>query len=80
MVERGVIAGYDDPADLVASLPNFFGLASPEQWDAVWGRFEVAFRKTWRLPEMRFETTVGMGDQLKGYHKPVAHPGDCICG
>lgn len=46
MLERGVIAGYDDPVDLVASLLNFFGLASPEHWDAVWGRFEVAFRKT----------------------------------
>lgn len=46
MAERGVIAGYDDPVDLVASLLNFFGLASPEQWNAVWDRFEVAFRKT----------------------------------
>jgi len=46
MVKLGWIAEYPDKVDQVAELLNFFGLASPNQWEPVWGAVEASFRKT----------------------------------
>jgi len=46
MAKLGWIVQYPNKIDQVAELLNFFGLASPEQWEPVWGKLEAAFRKT----------------------------------
>ena len=46
IIKQGWIKKRSDKVDQIAELLNFFGLASPQQWQAVWGKFEVAFRKT----------------------------------
>jgi len=45
MIERGWIQSSEDKVSQVRELLNFFGVASPEQWRAVWDRALVAFRR-----------------------------------
>ena len=46
MIKKGWIAGFDDQVQQLYELLKFFGVVSPEQWDDVWSRSSVAFRKT----------------------------------
>ncbi|GMR14249.1 MAG: hypothetical protein BMS9Abin29_2493 [Gemmatimonadota bacterium] len=63
MVRRGWLEDARSVPDRAHALLEFFGVASPEQWDAVYERHAVAFRKSaafeanptdsWRLPHGR---------------------------
>lgn len=46
MVEMGWVMAFADKAQQVRELLRFFGIASPDQWEALWGQPAVAFRKT----------------------------------
>jgi HTH-type transcriptional regulator/antitoxin HigA len=46
MAKMGWIQAFDDKVQQVSELLEFFGVASPEQWDAIWDPSLVAFRKT----------------------------------
>jgi len=45
MVKLGWIRPWKDKAAQVAELLNFFGVASPEQWESLWSEGAVAYRK-----------------------------------
>lgn len=45
MVEMGWIAAFADKAQQVRELMKFFGIASPDQWEVLWGQPAVVFRK-----------------------------------
>lgn len=49
MAKRGWIPGAGAPADRVAVLLRFFGVASPKAWEELWREREVAFRRSFRL-------------------------------
>jgi addiction module HigA family antidote len=46
MARRGWIRTRRDKADQVEELLNFFGVASPIQWDGLWSVGSVAYRKS----------------------------------
>ena len=46
MVKKGWIRNFTNPAEQVEELLNYFAIASPEQWEAVWLNPKVAFRKS----------------------------------
>jgi len=46
MVRLGWIRGFQDKVRQLQELLNFFGVASPDQWEELWGGKEVAFRKS----------------------------------
>jgi len=46
MAKRGWIRRLSRKADYVQELFEFFGVASPQAWEATWRRPEVAFRRT----------------------------------
>ena len=46
MCEKGWIRAFDDATQQLYELLNFFGVASPKQWDDYWGQSSVVFRKT----------------------------------
>jgi HTH-type transcriptional regulator/antitoxin HigA len=46
MVKFGWIKKYADKATQLREILNFFGIASVGQWDAVWGKLEVSYRKS----------------------------------
>jgi len=46
MIEKGWIQAFDDQVQQLHELLKFFGIVSPDQWDNVWSRSSVAFRKT----------------------------------
>lgn len=49
MVANGMLAKHEDKLFQLDALLNFFGVASPEQWDTVWkGALPVAYRQTRR--------------------------------
>ena len=45
MVKQKWIQFYQDNVEQVREVLNFFGVASPEQWQTVWGSAKVYFRK-----------------------------------
>jgi len=46
MITMHWIRAFDDEVQQLYEVLRFFGVASPEQWDAVWARSSVAFRKS----------------------------------
>lgn len=46
MLEKGWIPSCDDEAGTVRVALSFFGVASPERWEACWTKFTVRFRKS----------------------------------
>lgn len=48
MAKRGWVPGLATPADRVAVLLRFFGVASPASWEDLWREREVAFRRSFR--------------------------------
>jgi len=46
MVALGWIENCDDPLDILNELLRFFGIASPQQWDAVTNDLSLAFRRS----------------------------------
>ncbi|MCK4412781.1 MAG: helix-turn-helix domain-containing protein [Candidatus Eisenbacteria sp.] len=46
MARRGWIEKHGDKAAQLKELLQFFGVASPEQWEAVYARQQVAFRRS----------------------------------
>lgn len=46
MIKRGWIQKCKDEVSQLRELLGFFGVASPEQWEAVWGECAVDFRMT----------------------------------
>jgi HTH-type transcriptional regulator / antitoxin HigA len=46
LVKRGAVEPQKDDLCLVAAVLAFFGVNSPQEWNAVWGCFRVAFRKS----------------------------------
>lgn len=54
LINRGVIAETNDKLSLLYSVLQFFGVGNVTQWEAVWSRPEVAFRKS-----ERFESSTG---------------------
>lgn len=46
MVSMGWIRSFDDKVEQLVELLNFFGVASPEQWNVIWNQHVVAFRRT----------------------------------
>lgn len=51
MVKLGWISAFKDKTAQLGEVLNFFGVNSPEQWEAVWNEHQVAYRQT-----KRFET------------------------
>lgn len=45
MVDRGWIQGFKDKVIQIQEMLNFFGVASPEQWESTWATRQFAFRK-----------------------------------
>lgn len=45
MVKRGWIQGFKDDVRQIQELLNFFGVASPEQWESTWATRQFAFGK-----------------------------------
>lgn len=45
MAKLGWLAPVPDPVDRVRALLRYFGVATPEAWEAVYGEFQVAYRK-----------------------------------
>lgn len=45
MAKLGWLAPAADPVGRVRALLRYFGVATPEAWDAVYGEFQVAYRK-----------------------------------
>lgn len=54
LISRGVIPESKDKLSLLYSVLQFFGVGNVTQWEAVWSRPEVAFRKS-----ERFESSTG---------------------
>lgn len=51
MVQKGWIEEYEDKAQQLRELLRFFGVASPDQWKALWVDYPtVSFRKTTAYP------------------------------
>ena len=50
MVARGYLAAVGDRAHLARTMLEFFGVASPQQWEALYSAPQVAFRKSAALP------------------------------
>lgn len=46
MIQLGWIQVLDDKVEQVRELLKFFGIASPDQWEVLWGQSSAAFRKT----------------------------------
>lgn len=46
MIKKGWIQACGDEIQQLNELLNFFGVSSPEQWNAIWDPCWVAFRKT----------------------------------
>ncbi len=46
MIRLGWIRGFKDKVQQLQELLNFFGVASPDQWNELWRGKEVAFRKS----------------------------------
>ena len=46
MVHRRYIQAYRDKIDQLNEVLKFFGIASPEQWQDVWGSYKVAYRQS----------------------------------
>jgi addiction module HigA family antidote len=46
MARRGWMTRRADEADQVRELLSFFGVASPEQWQLIWGAGNAAFRRS----------------------------------
>ncbi len=46
LVKRGAVEPQKDDLSLLAAVLAFFGVNSPQEWNAVWGCFRVAFRKS----------------------------------
>jgi HTH-type transcriptional regulator/antitoxin HigA len=46
MINRGWIQAFDDDVQQLRELLSFFGVASLDAWETVWGQVQVAFRKT----------------------------------
>lgn len=44
MVKRGWVPDCKDAVSKIRALLNYFGVASPQQWEAVWSKMDVAFR------------------------------------
>jgi hypothetical protein len=42
----GWIQAFDDKVEQVRELLRFFGIASPDQWEVLWGQPSAAFRQT----------------------------------
>jgi len=45
MITMEWIQAFDDPVQQLGEVLQFFGVVSPSQWDDVWSRYAVAFRK-----------------------------------
>ena len=55
LIERGWINASKNKIDLVGSTLSFFGVVSPEQWQALWAdRLNVAFRKSQVYEQSQF--------------------------
>ena len=46
MIDFGWIPKHKDKADQVESLLRFFGIASPDQWETVYRRYQVSYRQS----------------------------------
>jgi addiction module HigA family antidote len=46
MIRRGWISGYEDKVDQLRSVLEFFGVASPDQWNLLAGQAEARFRQS----------------------------------
>lgn len=46
MIELGWIQAYDDEIEQLYEMLRFFGIASPKQWDDIWQKLPVAFRRS----------------------------------
>lgn len=47
MIQRGWLPKLDNEIEIVKSILSYFGVVSPEQWQALWtDRFSTAFRKS----------------------------------
>ncbi|MFQ5661430.1 MAG: HigA family addiction module antitoxin [Gammaproteobacteria bacterium] len=46
MTESGWVRQFDDKAAQLNEVLSFFGIASVEQWETLWGRLEIAYRKS----------------------------------
>lgn len=50
MIKLDWIQAYDNKVQQLQELLRFFGVASPNQWDAIWKPFPVTFRKSAAFP------------------------------
>jgi HTH-type transcriptional regulator/antitoxin HigA len=46
MIRKHWINGCQDEVDQLRELLGFFGVASPHEWETVWGQYDAAFRRT----------------------------------
>jgi plasmid maintenance system antidote protein VapI len=46
MIQYGWIRGHSDPVDQLREVLSFFGIASPDQWEPVWCKKRVRYRKS----------------------------------
>lgn len=49
MTSMGWISETADEISLLEEVLRFFGVSSPEQWEAVWQEYQVSYRQTQRL-------------------------------
>ncbi len=55
MVNLGWVTKFEDDVQQLAELLNFFGVVSPNQYEMIWGKFEVSFRKTTAFESSPFD-------------------------
>ncbi|MBF0182193.1 MAG: HigA family addiction module antidote protein [Magnetococcales bacterium] len=49
MIEFGWLSAHEDKTSQLEAVLRFFGIASPDQWSAVWENYQVAYRQSQRF-------------------------------
>ncbi|MDP5338029.1 MAG: HigA family addiction module antitoxin [Nodularia sp. (in: cyanobacteria)] len=72
MIKHGWIQRYSDKVEQLRELLNFFAVASPEQWEEIWNKTLVYFRKSQTFPS-------DFGDVVAWLRRGEIEAGEIVC-